>query len=375
MSARWIADCGHEAVRIVTLDGVIAGGLQLLPLGTFFGGKRVPLTGVGAVVVLPEHRGRGVGKTLMREALKEMRATGVPLSGLFPATLPLYRSAGFERSGVRHLVSFDLRQIALRRGVEVDPDVSVLPLRIDDDRMHRQIRELYRRMAPSQDGHLDREEHIWRTRIYAHKCNPTRGYLFVRGSTLEGFLFLNQSSGTQGMVLDIRDLVCETQAAMVRVIQFLADHRSIAVQANWMGAPEHPVLSLLHDHCFSCRLQDAWMLRVVDVAGALQSRGYPTGFAGRFTIGVRDDLVAENNRPFAVQVSEGCAQVSPAVPGESPDFLLDVRMLAPVLSGFHSLQSLAAAGLLERSKGPAIGVAAAAFARTQGSTPWMAEIY
>src|SRR6266516_1869486 len=47
-----------------------------------------------------EARGRGVGTTMMRELLKELRPR-VPISSLYPATVPIYRSAGYGFGGVR----------------------------------------------------------------------------------------------------------------------------------------------------------------------------------------------------------------------------------------------------------------------------------
>ena len=99
--------------RIRSLSRLIAGGQYL---GAFAGGRPaaaaafqdmrqwwrgrpVPMAGVSSVKVAPEYRGRGIGRLLMTALLGEIAARGYPLSALFPATMPLYRSLGWELAG------------------------------------------------------------------------------------------------------------------------------------------------------------------------------------------------------------------------------------------------------------------------------------
>ena len=61
------------------------------------------MAGVSSVKVAPEDRGRGVGRLLMTAVLDEIAAHRYPLSALYPATMPLYRSLGWELAGGRHI--------------------------------------------------------------------------------------------------------------------------------------------------------------------------------------------------------------------------------------------------------------------------------
>src|ERR1035437_3522929 len=85
-------------------------------------GRAVPMAGVISVRVAPEDRGKGIGRLLMTGLLDEMAARGYPLSVLYPATMPLYGSLGWELAGGRHPAVIPGR--SLFRLVPPDPAVA-----------------------------------------------------------------------------------------------------------------------------------------------------------------------------------------------------------------------------------------------------------
>lgn len=389
MAIGWVRDWNHACIRTVRVDGVLAGGLQLIPLQTYFGARAVGLTGIGAVVLLPQYRGKGVGKKLMREAMLEVQRSGTPLAGLFPATLPVYRSAGFEQAGVRCETTLTLNQIKLRPEIDAlvraDRGLSLVPIANDESirstppapgSIHEQVRAVYARVGPHFDGHLTRPDNVWRTQIYAFKREETKGFAIVRDATgaVEGYFFYTQARGDSGMHLHVRDAACTTPQAWATFLRFLADHWSTVREATWMVPAEHPALSMLAEHCGRTRLGSAWMLRVMNVKAALEARGYAPTFRASFTLRVRDDMVAANNATWKVTIADGRASVT-AGHGAEPAIEVDVRAFAPIFSGYQSPAALRLAGLVRCDDDTMLEVAASAFANARGSTPWMSEIY
>ena len=53
-SEAYINLVGVENFRIMRQSGQIVGGLAAIPMSQWFGGKRVPMTGIGAVGIAPE---------------------------------------------------------------------------------------------------------------------------------------------------------------------------------------------------------------------------------------------------------------------------------------------------------------------------------
>ena len=60
-AAAWFERAGSENVLAYREEAGVAGGLLLVPMGQFFGGRSVPMMGVAGVGIAPERRGSGAG--------------------------------------------------------------------------------------------------------------------------------------------------------------------------------------------------------------------------------------------------------------------------------------------------------------------------
>ena len=96
---RWLEHSGMANLRGYRQGGRLVGGMILVPMGQWYGGRAVPMTGVAGVAVAPEARGSGVAQAMMASCVRELQQNGAPLSALYPATLSLYRGAGYEIAG------------------------------------------------------------------------------------------------------------------------------------------------------------------------------------------------------------------------------------------------------------------------------------
>jgi len=63
-------------------DGVVLGHAFAFSLGAWFGGRRVPVTGIASVGVAPEARGRGVATALLARVHEVARARGLTMTQL-----------------------------------------------------------------------------------------------------------------------------------------------------------------------------------------------------------------------------------------------------------------------------------------------------
>ncbi len=117
--------------RVVAEDGGrIVGHLAVWPFAQRFGGRSVPMGGVGGVAVAIDRRGRGIGSLLLAAGLDLMADRGLVVSTLLPSVPLPYRRWGWEVAGdhVR-------RRLALREllALPTPPDDVVLRPWSDDD--------------------------------------------------------------------------------------------------------------------------------------------------------------------------------------------------------------------------------------------------
>jgi len=300
----WFGRAGPENVRALRRGEAVIGGLLEVPMGQWFGGRSVPTLGLAGVGITPAERGRGVGSWLMRETLRQARARGFALSTLYPATLTLYRRAGYERAGAFAVVSFDPRTIEVARepSISVDEVVGV----------PEPLRALYDRVASQAPGHLDRGAYVW-GRVVAPRGLTTRTFTLAppRGA-LEGYVVVAQTSSGSSTTITVADLVVTTARAARASLRLLAEYRSLATQVKYNGALSDLVTTLLPERHFAIDVSSHFMVRVVDVARALEARGFPTAAAGAITLEVADDVLPDNAGRWSVVVEGGRARVGRA---------------------------------------------------------------
>ncbi len=362
----WAERCervGRGHFRLVKEGADIAGGMAILPMGHWFGGRVVPSWGISLVAIAPEHRSRGIASELMRAVLEEARREGVALSSLYPATRPLYWAAGYETAGSR--ISYRLSLAALRGGSR---DRDVRAASSPDDRA--KMMSLYDVRARWLGGAIARTTFFWQ-RVFDPLGDEARAYVVLGERAPEGYVVVSQRpppAPLQPMQLVVRDAVAHTAAAGHRILRFLADHHSTASSVTFVSGPADPLLLLVREEAREVADFFPWMLRIVDVRAALERRGWSPLVRGELHIDVRDALLRENSRRWVIEVADGKAEVREGGTGALP---IDVRGLAALYSGFLPAEELRGAGLCGGDDAE-LARATALFA---GPAPWLSDFF
>jgi predicted acetyltransferase len=334
---KWLTDSGLENVRVLREGKSVCAGLLEIPMAHWFGGESVPTVGVAGVGVDPAARGKGLALRLMQACLRDARAAGVALSSLYPATITLYRAAGYELAG--HHFRWSVRPADCPR---VKHGLELSPLRPEDDLA---IEETYRAFARTQAGYLDRGAYVW-NRVRAPMGESARGFV-VRGEHgVEGYVYLSQQGNVAtAQNLQLSDLVALTPAALSAILTLLFEHRSMVERVQWQGPPSNANLYAFPEKVFSIEMKAFWMLRVVHVERALARRGYPP-LDLELKIRVEDDLLTENTATYRLALKAGRASVDVLGGNQVADAELGVRALASLYTGFMTPSELARAALL-----------------------------
>lgn len=359
----WLERVGARNVRIARRGADVAGGVLLVPMGHWVGGRVVPCTGISGVAVAPEHRSRGVGGELMRVAIEEAHRDGVPLSSLYPATFPVYRAAGYEAAGTRIVYRVPLANLGAG---DREPEMREV---LADERGI--LRDLYDAQARTVNGAIARTPYFWARIHEPFSADNARAFIVEGDTGPEGYAVLWYRPGGGALApneLPVRDVVARTPRAARRILRLLADHRSVARTATIAGGPASTLLLHMAEPRIEVSAMEQWMLRIVDVRGALERRGWSPLVRGELHLDVRDALLRENSRRWVLEIANGQAEVRE---GGSGAVTLDVRGLAALYTGHLSGPDLRVAGLADGADAE-LAKATALFC---GSAPWDSDLF
>ncbi len=232
------------------------------------------------------------------------------------------------------------------------------------------VERVYRELARCSDGYLDRNPYVWGRVLNNRDGSPIDGFGCGDPDALEGYLFVTQKP-TRAAHYDlvVTDIAALTPRAGRRLLSFLAEHRSLADSVTWFCGPADALIALLPEQSYRMKLRDQWMLRIVDVARALEARGYPELGSAQLDLEIHDADLPENNGRFRLELSAGEARV---VRGAGTGaFVLDVRGLAALYSGYQDPTALVRMGLA-RADEQSLRIARGLFS---GPAPCMPDIF
>jgi predicted acetyltransferase len=263
----------------------------------FWRGRGVPMAGVASVAVAPEERGRGVGRALITELLQLIAAQGYPLATLYPSTLPIYRSAGWEIAGTSYEAVFDARGLRPLAATDGPGPAGGL-----------------RRAGPADAARLC--EVLGRAHAVAGDCGPVvrtadfmrvvlgaedgSYYVYLAG---DGVLAYTWRQGHDEIF--VHTLAAVSPATTRALWGVVASHCWIADRVRARVSPADPVWWLTRDPVAELVDHDLWMLRVVDAPAAVAARGFPPSAEARVDIQVIDPVRPGNTGQWRLAVGGG----------------------------------------------------------------------
>ena len=340
---QWIR--GLDADRAFVVhgpDGEVAAAAHIRPFEQWFGGRAVPLAGFSPVAVLPEHRGRGWGRAVTAAHYPDLRERGEVIAGLFPASVELYRGVGFELAG-----SYVQRRLPAAHLAAIRPGAPVRVRRgtVDDvDAVHR----CYRRLAPRTDGAVTRTDPWWARRLppdlaetvlYVVDDAEAPGELRGYGSYRHG-----RARGPYDYAVVVSEVQAADGDALRALWRVVGSSGSQAPDVEVIGPADDPVFLLLGAaDPLAVRTEIRWMLRLVDVAGAVAARGWRPGLRGAVDLEIADEHAPWNAGRWRLEVDDGHARL---VRGGTGTVQVGIGALSSWWAGYARATALAATGLL-----------------------------
>jgi predicted acetyltransferase len=333
-------------------------------------GRAVRMAGVAGVKVAPEYRGQGAGRALMTALVEEMAERGYPISALYPATMPIYQSLGWEIAGHRHEAVLPAR--ALSTMARPDPAAVTKIRRAGPDDAAEVLEVIGRSHRDARDcGPVTWDEDTvrrWLTRPGRYADKDRYAYLAA-----DGFLGYRWRGGGHAQIFVDRVAACS--AATTRALwAVVASNSSVAEKAYAQVGPSDPLWWMLREQDANIAERESWMLRLLDAPAAIAARGFPaTDLA--VPLQIADDLRPANSGRWDLTVRSGQGRLSrhrtdpgsPSPAGPVP-LALGARGLAALYSG-TPVATLRRAGLADGGSPDADAALDGAFA----ATPFMLD--
>ena len=322
----------------------------------------VPMPGLSWVSVHPDHRRRGVLRTMLGHHFGQLHEQGVGLSGLHAAEPGIYGRFGYAVASLEaHLT---LGRGATFTAPSLEEEAGRLETRFmpaDSDEARARIQRVHLASAARTLGAVHRSEHLaahsFRDHpaervgrepqqvMFSHRDGEPTGYArFSRTPTWE--------AGSPRGSVEVVELVALDPASLLALARRLVDFDLTTTVSLWNRSLDDPVLWWAGGpRAVEVRTADALWLRLVDVGRALSERGYAAGCD--VVLEVLDEVCPWNHRRWRLGVDDqGVGQCTPTQ--DPADLRLPVQVLGAAYLGSRSIAAQAGRGLVEELRPGAV---------------------
>jgi predicted acetyltransferase len=313
--------------------GEPAGAGILHDMRQWWHGRAVRCAGVAGVKVAPEQRGKGVGRRLMISILELIAERGYPLSALYPATMPLYRSLGWELAGGKYHAAVPARSLrslmlpdAASAATSGAPAPDVRRAGRDDAAAVTEI------IGRCHQAARDCGPLTWDLGSAARWLSREDMYAYLTG---DGFAAYRWADGNESLFVErVHGASPEAVRALWSVI---ASHAPVAGTIRVRIGPADPFWWLTHERDAALTKRSMWMLRVVDAPAAIAARGFPAAVSVTVPLVINDHARPGNSGRWELTVTDGSGILIPnargILPAAPPALQLGARGLAALYAG------------------------------------------
>jgi predicted acetyltransferase len=309
---------------------------------SMIGGRRVPTAGVAGVAVAPEYRGAGLARRLMTHLLSQARERGAVISTLFRTAPALYRSLGYEQVAV--LMDASLPTSALRG---IRPFQTTL--RRAEIADAPEIRRVYAAIAVSGSCLLTRDGPSFDAADPELIGSFDGISLAVDRSGVVGYAGWHRGSGYgESAVLRVGELLALTGDGYRALLGAVGSFDAVTPTVKLRTSGEDPVHWVIPGAGWAVDEANPYMLRVIDLAGAIAARGWPPRVSADLILEVDDPVCPWNSGRHRLVVEEGAGmlETGPAQPELPRGTTVTPNGLAVLYAGGVQVAALRRAGLV-----------------------------
>ena len=306
---------------------------------SWFGGVRLPTCGIAGVTVAAEYRGQGLLTPLFAETLRHAKQRGSLISGLFPTATRIYRRFGYEL--IADYTAVEVRTQAL---AAVMPPESVRTRRAGVKDFDA-VRDVYDAWASGQNGPLTRRGVSFTATAEQFLESFTGVTLALdEANVVRGFASWSRGQGYgEKAVIEVADLLATTGEAYRALLAALGSFVTVTPPLRIDTSGDDLARLFLPGVEWRVAQSSPYMIKILDIGGALSALRYPAGMTVVLDFSVANDFLPENNGSYRLEVAGGEARCSADGGGNR---VFTPQGLALLFGGVQSCTNLRAAGHL-----------------------------
>jgi predicted acetyltransferase len=312
---------------------------------SYFGGVAVPTAGIAGVTVAVEHRGQGTLDPLFAATLAGAKARGAVISTLFPTAARIYRKFGYEV--ITDFVSVQVPTLALSQVATPTNARTRRAVATDFDDIGR----IYDSWAAAQNGPLTRHGVSFTATAEEFLDDFDGVTVAIDGAgLLVGYVSWNRGQGYgDSAITTVSDLLAVTADAHRALLRAIGSNASVTPRTKIDSSVRD--ITRLFLPWLDWKVVDAspYMLKILDVVGALSPRLYPPSMRVELSFQLVADFLTENIGSYALAVADGravCRRLDgEAAAGQKPATFTP-QGLALLYAGAQSAANLRFAGHL-----------------------------
>ncbi len=307
-------------------------------------GRDVPTAGIAGVMVVPEYRGRGLAGRLMTHALRAARERGAAVSTLFRTVPGMYRTLGYEQVAEQVVGEYPAGALSRlrvpagivgRRATAADAPA---------------IREVYRRVVDEGSCLLTRTgPNFAATDDELLAAFDGISLACGENGEVHGYASWQRGNGWgSGAALEVSDLLALTAPALVALLAMVGSFEAVTPAVRIRTSGQDPMPWVVPGAGWAVSSVQPYMLRVLDVRGAVESAGWPRAADVSVDIALTDPLLPANDGRHRLEIADGRGTL---VAGGSGAVPITPQGLAVLLAGGSSVAAMRRAGLVGGATG------------------------
>jgi predicted acetyltransferase len=329
-------------------DQVVGGGSVFSFEVTVPGATAVPAAGVTWVGIMPTHRRQGALRKMMLAMLDQARDRHEPLAVLWASEGSIYQRFGYGMATLATSIEMERDRAIL---IPPTPPTGRVRL-VDVDEAKALFRPIFEHNRTRIPGFYSRSDTWWDIEVLADFKWARRGFD-------RKFYAVHESDAGQpdayamyrvkqewansvpGSELGVQEVMALDGEALREMWRFLLGVDLIKRITSRSGSRNEPLMLMTAEpRRVNVRVRDGMWLRILDVADALQRRGYSAD--GTVALEVRDEFLPDAGGRFRLTTNAGKGTVERTA--DAADIALDASDLGALYLGGFTFLDLARAG-------------------------------